>query len=441
MIKKIIFFCFSALFFLVAAIYNGYPLVYSDTSTYLASGFELETPADRPITYGLFLRISSFNGLSLWLTIFLQSLLLVYLIYRLLVLLKTENVYVKTLVVILICVFTTGISWTSSQLIADVFTPMLLLIWALLFLDKDASKKRILFYGIFLFFVSSMHMSHFIMSVIFSVILLLGRLNQRMKTRISLLKIAVIILASGMSFVVFASSYSKYKHVFFVAKMNESKLLKKILDEQCGNYKLKLCAFKDSLPETANDFIWDKKSPLNKLGGYKEVKPEFNKIISIALSNRNYLTDIFANSCKESSKQIVSYGIGDGNGVFMEGTQLYERITKYVPGEITSYSESRQQKGILVSMSAINMYFSIMMIISFSGILLVFIYRKINFNLKVIGLILLVGILINAVVCGSLAPVADRFGCRVVWFVVFYMSILFIDVKPFSKNNLSHEKK
>jgi hypothetical protein len=48
------------------ALYNGYPLIYSDTGTYLSSGFLLETPFDRPITYGIFMRISSLNGVSLW---------------------------------------------------------------------------------------------------------------------------------------------------------------------------------------------------------------------------------------------------------------------------------------------------------------------------------------------------------------------------------------
>ena len=47
-----------------AAFYNGFPLIYSDTSTYLESGFVLETPLDRPITYGLLMRLFSLNGLT-----------------------------------------------------------------------------------------------------------------------------------------------------------------------------------------------------------------------------------------------------------------------------------------------------------------------------------------------------------------------------------------
>ncbi|HQP01967.1 MAG TPA: hypothetical protein PK337_06695, partial [Bacteroidia bacterium] len=73
--KFIIFVFLGTLCLMADASYNGFPIVYSDTSTYIASGLELETPFDRPITYGLFLRLFSFNGLSLWFVIFFQGLI------------------------------------------------------------------------------------------------------------------------------------------------------------------------------------------------------------------------------------------------------------------------------------------------------------------------------------------------------------------------------
>ena len=62
------------------ALYNGYPIVYSDTSTYIESGFSLQPPADRPITYGLFIRVFSLNGFSLWTVALMQSLIISFLI-------------------------------------------------------------------------------------------------------------------------------------------------------------------------------------------------------------------------------------------------------------------------------------------------------------------------------------------------------------------------
>ncbi|HRH39293.1 MAG TPA: hypothetical protein PK760_13165, partial [Flavobacteriales bacterium] len=65
------------------AIYNGYPILYSDTATYVASGMKLDAPMDRPITYGLFIRITSIGGFTLWTTIVAQAAILTALLHGL----------------------------------------------------------------------------------------------------------------------------------------------------------------------------------------------------------------------------------------------------------------------------------------------------------------------------------------------------------------------
>lgn len=52
---------FGAFIIAFVGLFNGYPLVYSDTGTYIYSGFDRFIPADRPIVYGLFLKFFSFN--------------------------------------------------------------------------------------------------------------------------------------------------------------------------------------------------------------------------------------------------------------------------------------------------------------------------------------------------------------------------------------------
>jgi len=45
-IKRLLISVLGALLLIADAIYNGFPIVYSDTSTYIVSGFGLETPFD-----------------------------------------------------------------------------------------------------------------------------------------------------------------------------------------------------------------------------------------------------------------------------------------------------------------------------------------------------------------------------------------------------------
>jgi hypothetical protein len=143
-IKLIIFSIIGALLFMFDAFYNGFPIVYSDTSTYIISGFGLETPFDRPITYGILLRIFSLNGVSLWYVIFFQALLLSALIFILLKHVLHSSKYLLVGLAITFCLaLLTGVSWTVSQLMSDIFTATALLSAAIILLGKYAKVKKV----------------------------------------------------------------------------------------------------------------------------------------------------------------------------------------------------------------------------------------------------------------------------------------------------------
>ena len=69
----------ATLLLLTAALFNGYPLVFSDSGTYVFSGWEMKVPVDRPIIYGIFLRVVS-AGFSLWLPVMVQCFVLAWLL-------------------------------------------------------------------------------------------------------------------------------------------------------------------------------------------------------------------------------------------------------------------------------------------------------------------------------------------------------------------------
>ncbi len=411
---------------MLAAFYNGFPLVYSDTSTYLASGFELETPADRPITYGLFVRITSLNGLSLWGTVFFQSLLLGWLAYKLFQKLGVSRPERASIVTVLICTLSTGVSWVSSQLIADVFTPILILSWAIILLDKGTDKRRLVTYYVILFFATAMHISHFFMTLGLLPLLLLVRFNNRFKPNLSWKKLGCILLVTLLTFPVFASSYSKYSSVFFVSRLDDSGLLKEILDDHCGEKNFKMCQYKDSLPHNAVKFLWDANSPLQKMGGYKGAREEFKEIRKLSLNSGKYLKRITTNAITDSWRQLFRFDIDDGNGIFMEGSRLYERIKQYAPRDAAMYAASRQQSGGLSLEGKFVFYFrSVLSLAVLIGIALLFIKKPAN-DLFLLALLILAGVVLNACICGAFSVVTDRYQCRVAWLLVFlFFGLLF----------------
>jgi hypothetical protein len=434
--KLIVFILIGALFLIIDAFYNGFPIVYSDTSTYIASGLELQTPFDRPITYGLFLRLFSLNGLSLWFVIFFQGLILSYLIFLLVRQVIGEKLFLPFgLLTIIFLSFFTGLSWTVSQLMPDIFTSIALLCLILILLG--AVKRRTLFFLYSLFFISvAMHMSHILLFslILVSAFVLRNFILQKQNYPKATLRIMILFLLTIASIVTMGSALSKSKHVFFMGTMVDKGILKKYLDENCATYKYKLCTYKDSLPTTALDFIWKENSPLYKIG-WKESKEEFNEIIYATLTQPKYIIMHIKGSIKATLQQLIHFNIGDGNGSFLEGTRLYERVFKYFNNDLHNYTLSRQNQSQLKAIDFFNVLFIVITILCLCLLVfLIIVKHSIIGKLKAIMILVFISILLNAWDCGTFSMAIDRLGCKLIWLIPFITLIALY--KAFHKKRL-----
>ena len=415
----------AAIAFSLPAILNGYPLVYSDTATYLSSGFELEPPPDRPITYGLFLRIFSLNGTTLWLPVLFQGFLLGFLIRRIILLSHISHPNKFFILTVAIISFCSGLAWASSQLIADIFTPIMILSWIPLFLEQKADWRKMLPYEILIFISNAMHISNFLISLIATAFLFILAVSFKTKM-FERKRIWLIILPALLAPLTFSAACSKFSHVFIVAKLSEAKVLKPVLKAYCKERNLKICPFIDSIPENLNDFIWKPGSPLQKMGGNDSVKSEFKEIIIYAFSHSKYIFPFISHCITSAYKQLYTDRMGDGNGIFTANTTLHQRICQYIPGDCNSFRSSVQQSpGFCpTTFDKINTIHSIVLFISMTIILLFFILKLHQPFHSQIALLVLFGVASNALVCGTLTCVADRYGCRVNGLMILLLILL-----------------
>lgn len=420
-LKTLLIVVLGALVLLLAAYINGFPIVYSDTATYLASGFELATPFDRPITYGLFLRVTSLNGASLWLTIFSQALIVSSLIFKLLRIVVPQQLspYLSFLFIIACLSLLTGVSWTTSQLIADIFTPIILLSILVLALDQSKEKTKSWFYFIFLL-ATAMHTSH----IAFNLLLILSIITIRqlnvlgIRKVIKLKPLLICCCLSFLSILTMGSALSKSKHGFLMGALVEHGIVKKYLEENCHDVDYKFCAYKDSLPDKAWKFLWNKNSPFYKMGGWRGTKDEFNEIIYQTLVTPKYLVLHIVASLKATGDQLSKFQIGDGNGSFLEGTLLHKRVASYFKQEVHSYESSLQNSKKLTFLSWYNNILLGVVLFSLVGLLLVLIQAlRLDKNVVSMILIVIIGIAVNAWACGTLANAIDRLGSKMIWLI------------------------
>ena len=411
-------------FLLLPAIFNGYPILNPDDNTYLCSGFIPDTPFDRPITYGLLLRLFSFNGLSLFIAVFAQCWLVSWLIFRnvRLIYWNERRHFTVSILTISILSVISSLSWISSELIPDVWTPIAFLCLLPILLNEESKANTILLYAIYMVAIAT-HMSNVMIFtlLLLTAFILRGRLFPPEKRQVASKRIFLAVALTLATILTMGSAISKSKHVFFVGAMLEQGILKDYLDEHCPTENYKLCAYKDGLPKDANLFLWSPESPVYLTGGWKENKEEYNKIIYGSLTEPKYIWQHIKMSIAFTFKQAIAFNIGDGNIPFTRETALNSTVQKYLPGDYPAFEGARQQKGTLLDYaSSANLLIYIVVALSFCSLLFLFVSEKRSSHpYRIFVWLMLILVLINLWDCATFAQVNGRYGCRVIWLIPF----------------------
>lgn len=406
-----------------AAIWNGYPIVYSDTASYLVSGFHLETLIDRPITYGLFLRLCSFNGWSLWTVVLAQCMLLAHVMGLMLRKVGLTNDLARGGVIAATALLT-GLPFVSGQLLTDVFTPIVVItILLLLFDDAYSRSTRSRLYCIFLL-AFAMHMSHVaVTGLILTTALILRTIWKTRPAGILRWRAFAVLLAlSVVGTLAMGVAIAKSRNSFFAARMADSGILQAYLDEHCATDMFKLCAYKDRIRKDANAFLWADDTPMNIFKDRIEMDDELGRITKGTFSESKFIGMHLRAAATATIDQLTRFNVGDGNGPFGVGTKLHERVGMFIPSELHAFDSARQmnENQFQAPLILANGFYRLVFWASLLALVPLSLYRlrkawmrgEINF---IVPLLLPLCFIINAAVNSSLVMVADRFGTKMAW--------------------------
>lgn len=425
-------------------LYNGYPLVYSDTGMYILSGQELFVPSDRPVSYGLFIRSMSLNH-STWPVIIMQNLITAFVVFMVLKQFpfnkkRFNGIYLS---ILFFFVLFTGIGWYSNQLMPDFFVPLVPLILFLLLFGKDLSLLSRVLLSVILILSMITHFSHMLLgSVLMVIIIVLYRKTKKYFPDISLAKtlgVAIIVFSAwvivpAINFAVERSfKISKGSHVFLMSHLVDTGILKKYLDEHCAEpdfSECRLCAFKDSLSQDAASFIWSS-GILEKTGGWGDSKDEYNKIIYGTLKDPKYLYLNIYRSFIYGLVQLTDNKIGHGLTSYMKGSAPYGHIEKYFYNEMNNYVNSRQNKfgAWDLRINTINFIHQALILLSIAIVLLMFTYslfKVVKPVTKAFFILSVLSILLNSFITAGLNCPYGRYQARIVWLLPLSVLLLVI---------------
>lgn len=429
-----------AVILLAAAFHNGYPLVYSDTGTYVNSGFEGTLPVDRPIGYGLFLRHASL-AVTLWGPVLAQALLLAWLLW---VLLRThlgDRPVGKFLFALMALCLLTALPWYVGQLMPDVFTAMQVLVVAIVLTRPVLSRALWAVLGVLFVVCCLVHFSNLFIGLLSLAGLALWRWGHPAaraafpgwrphSLALLLWCLSAFVALPTLNWVVAGEFVlGKGSATFIMGRMVDSGMLKMYLDDKCATNNYRLCQYRDSLPQNSRRFHWEGDSPLYREGGWGASEAEYWAIVRGTFSSPKYLGLHVWESLLSTPAQLMQNAVGSGldYGWYRSPeSPPYQVVQRYFPHEFNEYINSRQC-GNPWKQTLDFSFFNEINYWVLGGTVLLLVWLTLIAPLSGPWLpvlwVFVAGILSNAFVTSSLAVICDRFSPRVVWLLTLWVLV------------------
>ncbi|HRG51258.1 MAG TPA: hypothetical protein PLL00_00360 [Bacteroidia bacterium] len=441
---EILSFAASVFILVMPALINGYPLVYSDTGTYIATGFSGRIPFDRPIMYGFFIRHISL-ATSLWLVVIMQAIIVWFILWMFVrSFFQFSKNWLVTLSIVLFLSLTTGLANYTSQIMADIFTGVMLIGTGILLINPPQEKFLKICLGILVVLSLLVHASNLIIvtGLLLTILILKGLFKKMTLISVKHFFLTAILISSawllipsinylsGVGFKV-----SRAPSVFIMGRLVESGILKNYLDEHCADNSIPMCKYKDNLPGKSPVFLWDSESPLYKdgcIGANKHEmecwglkNEEYSALTKAIFSSPANVKAYFIFAMKEAFIQFFHFNV-EPLAPMGKGSPVFGNIEWRFKQDYQQYIHSKQFSHAFTYTTITYIQFLLVIICVIIGLIVFFVRKNrelVPSSLQIMLFLVVTGLVFNAIVCAALSMVADRFQGRLIW--VFPLVILF----------------
>ncbi|MCB9170849.1 MAG: hypothetical protein H6594_10915 [Flavobacteriales bacterium] len=407
---------------LLPAVLNGFPLVYADTGTYLSSGMVPGIPADRPVTYGLFLRITTLNGLTLWGPVVVQALLAAVLLHRTWGAFTGDRSPLRFLASVTVLSMFSGLGWHAGRLMPDIFTPLAVLALLLLAHGRSTPGWRLFDAGV-IAFATAVHFGNgpALLLILLLLLLLHTRSPERSSIRRGVLT-AALAMVVGVASVVLVNwrvdgrpYFSRGTHVFLLGRTLDIGLLPDWLARHCAEQDNYLCPDHGPLPAHGNELLWSPDGPVQRNGGWDAVRPESEAVLRDVFAEPRSWAWFLGAGVRDAFRQLGYWDLGrEMNDPWYRepDSSPYRAIALYFPSELPGYLDSRQVAGTLPMGLSGHMY---QVLLGLSLVTLVVLLVHGGQDQRLLLVMVLGSVVIAAGVCAALAMPDQRFLARVSW--------------------------
>jgi hypothetical protein len=415
------------LMLLTPALWNGYPLLQSDTGGYLARWYEGYLVPSRSTVFGLYLHYGEHS--YFWVNLAIQALATMWILQLTLRVFGLARPW-RLFGLCLALTLTTALPWLASMLLTDIFAGLSVLSLFILILQGDKvsrPEKAALF--AFTAFAASTHSATMAVLLGLCCVGWIARPFLRGRIPVPHLAQGTLTIAAGAVMLVSANyalsgqvAWTPGGSAIAFARMLQDGIVTRYLNDHCPTQHFKLCPYRDELPETADDFLWSRETVFNKLGRFPGMGDEMGYIAVHALAE--YPLWQAEEALLATGEQMLEVATGENTDP-PTTPHTYGIIHRYMPEQLKLMNAARQQTGFL-TFGPINLIHVPVALISTAlvfAMLIAAAFRRRIDDVTLLTATVALALLGNAAICGIISGPHDRYGSRLVWIATCTLAI------------------
>jgi len=424
------------------AIWNGFPLLYPDSMTYMDDGRLVARALflhQRSAYYGIRSFIYSLGilpfhwNINPWPVVALQAMLVAWLLWLTVRSILPRHTVLCYLALVVTLSLITTLSWYVPLILPDILGPVLYLsIYLIVFAPETLSRAERWLLYFFSWWCVASHATHLMLAAGLCVLLGLAALISRSKriARLkSVAKVALVVLAAAASqlalngYLYGHPSLNGERPPFLTARIIADGPGRWYLDKHCGHLNWVICRHLSQVSSDPDNFLWGSDGlwpNLTEDEGNQLMQEEMPFILATL---RAYPAAELKRAARSVWEQLGIFGLND---LDPSGYTL-SQFPYVLPGARAAYVRSRQGRNAIPLDDITTFQFwvvaaSLAIIVAFTP----WLACKRPSRLLGLTLIIFAVELANAVVTSTLSMVEDRFQARVVWLIPMLAGLLIL---------------
>jgi hypothetical protein len=432
-----------ALFLSWPAFYNGFPLLYPDSMTYLGDGrivaravfLHQFSPYYGVRSFFYSLGILPFHwNISPWPIAFLQSVLVAWVLWLVVRSIAPRQTHLRYLAVVLVLSLLTGVSWFSVFVMPDILGPLAYLaLYLLVFAPETLSRaERFSLYPIAVWGITA-HATHLVLAA--GLILLLAMYaaleRRRFLSRIKSVEktAAILAVAAAAQLALHGYLYGKptlngERPPYLMARIIADGPGRQYLETHCAQAQWAICNRMPLHSDDPDDFLWgDDGAYAGASNGERGLIAQ-QEMPFVKAVLRAYPREQLLKSAANFRDQLNAFGIYG----FDPNSWLLDQFNTVLPLARSSFAASRQQRSLLPldEFTAIQ-FCTVVVSLGIVAVSIPFLWRWPNPKLAGLSVIVVAIVVANAFVTGVLSMVDDRYGYRVIWLIPLLAALFLLD--------------